>query len=194
MEKKNKQAKQSQQTGFQGLFSISLCSDSMRWFPPSNKLWYNKHAYLFYTIYQILAEVTFCVFFFSILDFFFSVVPAVLLPNLYKNLESHSFGYNPTEHGDETTCWTAELCSQLSRHVTLRAGTRTSNKCTDSHLNDTFYPALIKHFYFLFVAFDFRATATSNQSKMATCACYEMASGPRMWKLKVTQVVLIAGF
>lgn len=29
---------------------------------------------------------------------------------------------------------------------------------------------------------------------MATCARYETVSGPRMWKLKVTQVVLIAGF
>lgn len=172
----------------------------MRWFWPSNKLWYNKHAYLFYTIYQILVEVTFCGFFFFLLFliFCFSVVPAVLLPNLYKTprvtMISRNRSWKDSEHGDETTCRTAELCSQLSRQVTLRAGTRTSNKCTDSHLNDTFYPALIKHFYFLFVAFDFRATATSNQSKMATCACYETASGPRMWKLKVTQVVLIAGF
>lgn len=99
-------------------------------------------------------------------------------------LQSHGTSPGRTLNMDETTCLTAELCSQLSRQVTLRAGTRTSNKCTDSHLNDTFYPALIKHFYFLFVAFDFRATAISKQSKMATCACYETASGPRMWKLK----------
>lgn len=90
---KKKQAKQSQQTGFLGLFSISLCSDSIRWFRPSNKLWYNKHLFISHNL-PILVEFTFCVFFYS---WFCSVVPSVLLPNLYKNLESRSFGYNPTE-------------------------------------------------------------------------------------------------
>lgn len=93
---------------------------------------------------------------------------------------------------DETSCLTAELCS---RQVTLRAVTRTSHKCTDLHRNNTFSPALVKNiFYFLYVPFDLGATATSKQNKMATCVRYETVSGPRMWKLKVTQVVLIAGF
>lgn len=88
--------------------------------------------------------------------FVFSVAPAVL----NKILQSHLFGYNPKEtvleavleglleHGDETSCLTAELCS---RQVTLRAVTRTSHKCTDLHQNNTFSPALVKNIFISFL-------------------------------------------
>lgn len=81
---------------------------------------------------------------------------------LIKILRSHTFSYYPKEtvleavlegrfeHGDETSCLTAELCSPL-RHVTLRAVTRTSHKCTDLRRNKTFSPALVKNIFMSFL-------------------------------------------
>lgn len=66
---REKNEQQAQQTCFLGLFSISLCSDSIRWFRPSNKLCYNKHLFILHNL-PVLVEFSFCVFFSTALDIF----------------------------------------------------------------------------------------------------------------------------